>query len=91
MHILHYVHLNPLDFVAGAKNWREGHISGTTRALEYLEKYRWSSYRDYCGVRNFPSILTTDLFGDMFGNYKSTIAEYIRALGTDPIRELTLE
>ena len=91
LHILHYIHLNPLDFLAGAKDWREGRLSGAARAFEHLDAYRWSSYRDYCGARNFPSILTTDLFADVFLNYKKTINEYIRDIDIEILDGVTLE
>lgn len=91
LHILHYIHLNPLDFLKDTKDWRERHISGAARALKHLNTYRWSSYRDYCGIKNFPSILTTELFSDVFGNYKKTLEKYLRDLDIDPIRESLLE
>jgi putative transposase len=81
LYILHYVHLNPLDYLAGAHDWRERH-KGTIRnsggTLKYLDTYRWSSYLDYCGEKNFPSILTINLFGKVFGNYRDTIRSYLQ-------------
>lgn len=81
LYILHYVHLNPLDYLVGATGWRErdkGGIKNLKEALKYLNEYRWSSYLDYCGKKNFPSILTGDLFGDTFGNYRDAIDEYLK-------------
>ncbi len=81
LYILHYIHLNSLDYLPGAKGWRQrnkGTISDVPKALEYLKNYRWSSYPDYCGKRNFPSILTTSLFKDSLGtNYTSALKEYL--------------
>ena len=91
LHILHYIHLNPLDFLQGAEDWRARKISNTKSALHYLEQYRWSSYLDYCGKKNFPSILTTELFGDVFGNYTKTIRSYLKDLELEPIERLLLE
>src|SRR3989344_5591657 len=51
-YILHYIHLNPLDFLVGSKEWRERRIGSAARALAHLEKYQWSSYLDYCGEQN---------------------------------------
>src|SRR3990167_293898 len=67
-YILPYIHLNPLDYLKGAEGWRirskgKG-IKSVKAALHYLENYRWSSYLDYCGKKNFPSILTTDFFAN---------------------------
>jgi putative transposase len=81
LYILHYLHLNPLDYLPSAENWRirdKGTIKSTKEALEYLKGYRWSSYLDYSGNKNFPSILTKDLFEDVPGAYQKTIEEYLK-------------
>lgn len=76
LHILNYVHLNPLDYTASHRVWRERTLQYPTDAHTYLMKYRWSSYRDYCGEKNFPSILTTDLFGDAPSRFRKRIFDY---------------
>ena len=93
LHILHYIHLNPLDFLAGAKAWRTGEITDAKKALLHLESYRWSSYLDYCGKKNFPSILTTELFADVFGSYGKTLKAYMQEMEDGPsvLRTLKLE
>jgi putative transposase len=80
--ILHYIHLNPLDYMREAKTWRERHVPSATRALAYLSGYKWSSYRDYCGEKNFPSILNTKLFRGAFGDYKKELASYLKDMDT---------
>ena len=91
LHILHYIHLNPLDFVRGAGSWRVREIASSDRALEYLEKYRWSSYLDYCGKKNFPSIISKDLFGDVFQNYRKTIDTYLKDIAQADLKPFLLE
>jgi len=91
MYILHYIHLNPLDFVRDAENWRDGQISSARRAKEFLKKYRWSSYPDYIGERNFPSVITTKFFDNAYGGYKKSFDKYLGNLDTASIQELTLE
>ncbi len=89
-YILHYIHLNPLDYLPGAKDWRirskgKG-IKSVKAALTYLDMYRWSSYQDYCGKKNFPSIITTEFFGDAFGKYEAAIRTYLEsAMGDEHI------
>ena len=83
-YILHYIHLNPLDYLKGAEGWRirskgEG-IKSMKAALHYLENYRWSSYLDYCGKKNFPSVVTTEFFADAFGEYRSAIRDYLQSV-----------
>ena len=81
LYILHYLHLNSLDYLPGAKKWRirnKGTISDIAKTLEYLKNYRWSSYPDYCGISNFPSILTKTLFDRALGkDYTSSLKEYL--------------
>ncbi|MDO8561789.1 MAG: hypothetical protein Q7S05_03100 [bacterium] len=91
LHILHYIHLNPLDFLKGAESWRTLEVKSAKRALAHLEKYRWSSYLDYCGKENFPAIISKELFGDVFGNYKKTIEDYLDDIEVESIRDLILE
>ncbi len=95
-YILHYIHLNPLDYFKGSENWRiraKGkYIKSSKDALTYLRSYRWSSYLDYIGERNFPSLLTTSLFGETSGGYEKTIEKYLKgAEHTPESTSLTLE
>jgi putative transposase len=91
LYILHYIHLNSLDYLPGAKKWRErdkGSISDIRKVLEYLKTYRWSSYLDYCGTKNFPSILTKSLFSDSLGkSYSSALKEYLSDKTTENLAE----
>ena len=91
LHILNYIHLNPLDFLENASSWRKRRIKNTTQTLNHLAQYRWSSYLDYVGTRNFPSILTTSFFQEIFGNYKKEIASYLKDIGKEADAHLWLE
>ena len=42
-----YVHLNPIKLIQ--KNWKEERIKDKDEALEYLNRYKYSSYLDYVG------------------------------------------
>lgn len=79
LYIPFYIHLNPLDYVA--PEWREGKVRDTRKILESLLEYRWSSHLDYLGVRNFPSIIRTDVLNPILGTragYERTITEIIQ-------------
>ncbi len=92
LHILNYIHLNPLDFHEHTKQWREGHITNINQALTYLTEYKWSSYQDYAGIKNFPSILTTEFFQEVFsGNYTAQLQKYLKGMNLEPIEGLLLE
>jgi len=95
LYILHYLHLNSLDYFPGAKKWRErdkGSIPEISKILEYLRNYRWGSYLDYCGISNFPSILTKTFFEHSLGrNYISTLEEYLVDRTAEEIDPKSLE
>jgi putative transposase len=91
LHILHYVHLNPLDYRASARTWRAGRIADPKGALSYLEQYKWSSYSDYSGGSNFPSILTKDFFGDAHPDLKKETAEFLHNLDLSGVQKVALE
>lgn len=91
-HILHYIHLNPLDMLTGAADWRERAIKSHKSASEYLLEYRWSSLLDYCGKHNFPSILTKNFFGDYFRtDYKTAFLKYLKQIEVDKVSKQWLE
>lgn len=78
LHILNYIHLNPLDYMKGSEEWRSRALRNSAKALTYLESYRWSSYLDYCGIKNFPSLISKDLFADVFQDYRRELGSYMR-------------
>lgn len=67
-HLCHYIHLNPLDLFA--PEWRENKLKNFKKASEFLLNYRWSSYLDYAGKKNFPSIINKGLVGEIFNSDK---------------------
>lgn len=95
LYILHYIHLNPLDYFEDAQGWRARSKSGIKNArdaLSYLDSYRWSSYLDYGGKKNFPSIITTSFFKKALGNIGATTRDHLHDAERDitPMK-LTLE
>lgn len=94
MYLPIYIHLNPLDYKF--KEWREGKIHDQDKAIEYLENYRWSSYLDYIGKKNFPSIIQKDFLASRFEdseNQKNEIVNWIKALKFENLlnKTITLE
>ncbi len=82
LYVPHYIHLNPLDYLPGARGWRQrdkGTIHNMSQVLSFVKDYRWSSCSDYMGKPNFPSVLTTSLFRESLGSdYESSLKEYLR-------------
>lgn len=79
MYIPHYIHLNPLDLMQ--KQNKRGRTSFVKQQIEFLENYRWSSFPDYVGKRNFPSITQRKFLLNFFGGsnkYKQDIIEFLQ-------------
>lgn len=78
IYIPYYIHLNPLDYKFPA--WRQGNIPDRENAYRHLYTYKWSSFCDYNGVHNYPSILHTSTLSETLSsqeNQKNTIAKII--------------
>ena len=91
LHIIHYIHLNPLDSLKGAMRWRVNNIQNPDKALSHLDEYRWSSYLDYCGMENFPSLINTEIFSETFPDYRKAVRVYIKEMDVGAIQNLILE
>lgn len=62
-----YIHLNPVKLIE--PKWKETGIKNHTKAIEFLNKYKWSSYPYYIGVENENYILNKASFPDYFENF----------------------
>jgi putative transposase len=52
--VFNYIHVNPLSLYE--PGWKEKGISDINESIRFLENYKWSSYQDYIGKKNFPSV-----------------------------------
>ena len=87
-----YIHLNPLDLVS--PEWRDGKIKNTERALNFLKRYKWSSYLDYAGEKNFPLLTSRNYLLGLSGgknNYQKILMEWIKHPEISEISDLMLE
>lgn len=77
LHLPFYIHTNPLELKYGGStsiNWRG--------AMKFLENYRWSSFPDYIGKKNFPSVTSRKFLLDFFTgekNYKKETEDLLKA------------
>ncbi len=61
-----YIHTNPISLIE--PKWKELGIKNLKKTIDFVEKYKWSSYLDYLGGKNFPSVTDRDsLLGLMGG------------------------
>jgi len=49
-----YIHTNAVSLIE--PKWKEKGIKNPVRVIKFLESYKWSSYPDYIGRKNFPSV-----------------------------------
>lgn len=81
LHIPYYIHLNPLDLYF--PEWREKKISNHSKAIAFLENYKWSSHLDYLGKKNFPSVTQRKFLEDFWSGkeeYRKSIYGWLKNL-----------
>ena len=92
MYLPIYIHLNPLDFKF--HEWREKKIKNYREAIEFLDSYRWSSYMDYIGQKNFPSLIKKDFILSRIGNenkFKKEMIDWLKNFDEFMIFGVSLE
>lgn len=60
-----YIHTNPIALIE--PGWKENGIINSKKVIEFLENYKWSSYQDYLGKKNFPSVIECDFLLEIMG------------------------
>lgn len=79
-----YIHANPLD--KKFKEWRNREIKDQKQAMKFLREYRWSSFPDYIGIKNFPSVTQRELLLEYFEGEKEVekaFAQWLRNMNED--------
>lgn len=70
----HYIHLNPLGL--SMPEWRKRKIHNPKQALKFLESYRWSSYLDYIGKKNYLSVVKPDFLLSNYYRSPTSLTDY---------------
>ena len=63
--VFNYIHANPISLIESG--WKEKGISNPKDALKFLKEYKWSSYKDYIGENNFPSVTERNFLLEFLG------------------------
>lgn len=84
-----YIHTNPISLVY--KNWKKIRIGkeNLNKKIKFLKNYKWSSWPDYLGVKNFPSVTQRSFILELFKdkeNLRRFVNDYVRSKGKE--REL---
>lgn len=63
--IFNYIHSNPVSLIE--RGWKENGVKEPDKVVKFLEDYKWSSYKDYLGENNFPSVTEREFMSDFVG------------------------
>jgi putative transposase len=77
--IFTYIHTNPISLVE--PRWKESGARTPKKAAAFLDNYKWSSYQDYLGKENFPSVTERNFALQVMGGQhrcKNIVNEWIR-------------
>lgn len=83
----HYIHLNPVKIIGNS-------VPDNENKLELLKKYRWSSYLDYIGIKNFPSVISLNMRDNLWGGvnkYKADLKDCYNALPISDLSKIIIE
>ncbi|MFA7192486.1 MAG: hypothetical protein WC089_04285, partial [Candidatus Paceibacterota bacterium] len=72
----------------------KGKIKNSKKAIEFLGGYRWSSYIDYTGQKNFPSLIQKDFILERVGDkskFKKEMIDWLKNFNESEIKEVSLE
>jgi len=86
-----YIHTNPISLIDF--RWKEEGTADTRKAIHFLEDYKWSSFPDYIGTKNFPSITEREFLTNVLGGKKKckeVVLDWIKGKKID-FREVELE
>lgn len=77
-----YIHINPTSLVE--PNWKEEKIRDPDKIIKFLESYKWSSYPDYIGKKNFPLVTKRNLLLEIMDGeegHKKAVEDWVRHKG----------
>lgn len=79
-HVSGYIHMNPIEIME--PRWKEKGIKNWQKVEKFLNDYRWSSFQDYTGGKNFPSLINKkDVF--VYFNNTDEYKNFIKELAID--------
>jgi putative transposase len=77
--VFSYIHTNPVALVEPA--WKKNKVKNFKEVIKFLEGYKWSSYLDYSGRDNFPSLIKKNFLLEAFGgqnNCKKIVNDWVK-------------
>lgn len=88
IHLPYYIHANPLSTLKPSEK------NNGKAAQKFLESYRWSSFPDYIGEKNFPSVTQREFLLQFFGGpaqHKKDFARWLTIDDTSELKDIALD
>lgn len=82
MAVFAYIHANSVSLME--PRWKERGIRDLKKTLKFIKEYKWSSFSDYLGKPNFPSVTDREFMLEVFGGEKACekfVEDYIKYKG----------
>jgi len=92
LHLVDYIHLNPAEIIR--PKWKDGETGNLGEIKNFLQNYRWSSFLDYIGKKNFPSITQRNFLLNFFSDiqdYEKEFFSQFQKIDLEKIKELIIE
>lgn len=64
--VFNYIHANPASLIA--PDFKNMGIKNPNKVMKFINNYKWSSYQDYLGVKNFPSVTEREFMLSIIGD-----------------------
>ena len=80
--VVTYIHCNPISLLE--PGFKENGIKNPKKACKFLENYKWSSYQDFIGIKNFSSLTSRDFILEIMGGKtvcKESVENWIKYKG----------
>ena len=92
LHLPFYIHANPIDLIE--YGWRDTGVADLKGIMRFLESYRWSSFRDYIGVKNFSSLLDDQKIiwgGKTSPEYRTSVQEWLATRDFSSMTDISID
>ena len=71
--VVTYFHCNPISLIE--PGFKDKGIEHPEKVKEFLENYKWSSYQDYIGIKNFHYVTEREFISEIMGGPEGCRAE----------------
>ncbi len=74
-----YIHTNPVSLIDF--KWKKSGTKDKEKAIKFLEDYKWSSFIDYVGGKNFSSLTERKFLTEVFGgknDCKAAVLDWVK-------------